>query len=469
MTNVKEFDTGEVRILALILMVGSSSDEAEGARSLQRAASRFLHHEDMPVNRRFPLYAVANALFPAPGSVVTLDVSMPAIPSRSPHHFVPPAPAAPYRSGLSTMPPAPAALYRSGLSTPSHTSVTNLPVPLPPLHSSRHEPGGHQSQQPPRRQLQQLPQPPLPSATRILSSLVAPPAQPLSHIPPRLPTRTPQLPLPGVVAPAPAAYSAAHATPGVHPTGYDAGLAPLPLNFPVGGPISPGGLLSQGRRMRNGRTEAAMYLAARQPYQEPPHRHDLGRMDQTCTHCGAMFWLCERLSNSSQENPIYSRCCSHGDIRIPALKEPPVGIRNLYLSQDRIGTQFRANLWQYNCAFAFTSLGINDKSIYTAGGPPSFRIAGELHHRHDGLLPAPGRPPRYAQLYIISPESASLARAQNNPHLDRNILNTVQAGLLSHHQYVPIYRHAHEVLQGYDPSFDAQVRLRADPRLDKRR
>ena len=39
-----------------------------------------------------------------------------------------------------------------------------------------------------------------------------------------------------------------------------------------------------------------LFLAARQPYREPTARHDLGRMDIECPHCGALHWMMERLT-----------------------------------------------------------------------------------------------------------------------------------------------------------------------------
>ena len=46
----------------------------------------------------------------------------------------------------------------------------------------------------------------------------------------------------------------------------------------------------------------------------------------------------------------------------------------------------------------------------------------------------------------------------------------LQDMLLQHHQYTPIFKHAHEVLRDYDgPANDAEVHLCVAPGLDKRR
>jgi len=60
---------------------------------------------------------------------------------------------------------------------------------------------------------------------------------------------------------------------------------------------------------------------ARQPYQEPPDQHDLGRMDRICVECGALHWLMERSAapGSNNSHPLFSMCCSNRDIQLPAI------------------------------------------------------------------------------------------------------------------------------------------------------
>ena len=41
--------------------------------------------------------------------------------------------------------------------------------------------------------------------------------------------------------------------------------------------------------------------------------------------------------------------------------------------------------------------------------------------------------------------------------------------LLNHHQYAPIYRHAYEILEHYDPDDDVSIRLQVAPAHDHRR
>jgi hypothetical protein len=57
---------------------------------------------------------------------------------------------------------------------------------------------------------------------------------------------------------------------------------------------------------------------------------------------------------------------------------------------------------QYNCRFAFTSMGAQiDNSINNDGRrPPLFKICGQVHHRVGSLLPLDDSAPQFLQLYV---------------------------------------------------------------------
>ena len=212
-----------------------------------------------------------------------------------------------------------------------------------------------------------------------------------------------------------------------------------------------------------------LFLAARRPYQDPPQRHDLGRMEIPCPHCGALHWLAEKLAASSKRSPKFGMCCIEGKVQLPALEAPPEPLRWLLTTGGHDATTFWDEIWKYNRALSFTSLGVDeDHSVNQGWGPPVFRIFGELHHRSGALVPTGTRPASYAQLYIYEPQAALDVRMQQNAGLDHEIMHGLQTMLSQHHQYVPVYCHAFEILQGYDPRNDAEVRLRLTPGLDRR-
>ncbi|KAJ7732052.1 hypothetical protein DFH07DRAFT_680258, partial [Mycena maculata] len=208
---------------------------------------------------------------------------------------------------------------------------------------------------------------------------------------------------------------------------------------------------------------------ARRPYTEPETRHDLGRMDVKCRHCGALHWMAEKIAKSSETNPQYGMCCNHGKVVVERLEEPPAELQALLVDNTTQAKEFRKNIAQYNTALSFTSLGVTeDHSINNGGGPPIFRIHGELCHQSGALLPSEGHKPVYAQLYIYEPQAALDYRMENNTNLQRDTMEILQRIITEHHQYAPLFLHAHEVLAA-QPADDVSVRLRVAPGVHARR
>jgi len=189
----------------------------------------------------------------------------------------------------------------------------------------------------------------------------------------------------------------------------------------------------QGLRQRPAQQRTRnLFRAARQPYVDPPHRNDLGRMDIARPHCGALHWLAEKLSSSSKSSPKFGTCCNSGKVHLAPLEDPPEPLRRLLTSDDRNAIKFRDEIWKFTRAFAFTSLGVQeDHSVNQGRGPPVFRISGELHHRSGALAPSDGRLPRYAQLYIYEPRAALESRMRQNEELDDDIMKSLQE-MLTH-------------------------------------
>ena len=82
-------------------------------------------------------------------------------------------------------------------------------------------------------------------------------------------------------------------------------------------------------------------------------------------------------------------------------KEPYEFLRELI---NFVGTsrskKFIEKIRQYNCLFAFTSMGATiDRSINNGGGPNIFKISGQVCHRMGSLLPQEGDLPKFTELY----------------------------------------------------------------------
>ena len=72
-------------------------------------------------------------------------------------------------------------------------------------------------------------------------------------------------------------------------------------------------------------------------------------------------------------------------------------------------------------------------------------------------MPSGMCPVGYAQLYFYEPHAALDFHMQQNAGLSQTIMDGLQSMLLQHHQYVPVYCHAYEILQTYNPANDVEV------------
>lgn len=134
-----------------------------------------------------------------------------------------------------------------------------------------------------------------------------------------------------------------------------------------------------------------------------PDRSYYGGPDYVCQYCSAVFWYQEKIEcQSTRTDIIYNGCCRGGRVSLPKHRPFPLPLQELVcFNGGPQSKSFMHLIRQYNSLFALCSLGVHvDNSINTGNGPYVFRINGVVHHRIGSLLPAPGRRPEYAQLYI---------------------------------------------------------------------
>ena len=197
----------------------------------------------------------------------------------------------------------------------------------------------------------------------------------------------------------------------------------------------------------------------------------MGKMDVECSDCGALHWRSEMLAHTTA-SPKFGMCCFSGKIKIPKIDNPPPELLHLLSDQDNISKKFRDHIQNYNNALAMTSIGCQqDSSINNGGGPYVFKIQGRLYHWSGSLLPQPGRPPVYAQLYIYDPQEALDFRMNNqaNLSLDRATMQTLQDMLFRRHPAVAVYKQAFELTQHMGPDQQCKIALRFDHHTDPRR
>jgi hypothetical protein len=194
----------------------------------------------------------------------------------------------------------------------------------------------------------------------------------------------------------------------------------------------------------------------------------MGRMDIQCSDCGALHWESEKLVRSVK----FGMCCTSGKIKIPKLDDPPPELLDLLSRQDDRSKKFRDHIRNYNNALAMTSLGCDqDRQINRDGGGPFvFKVQGRLYHQIGSLLPRPGVPPVYAQLYIYDPQEALNFRMDNaaNTSLDRSTMQILQDMLYRKHPGVRLYKKANELTKDMGPDQQCKIALHFDLKTDHR-
>uniref|UniRef100_A0A6N2NFB7 ATP-dependent DNA helicase n=1 Tax=Salix viminalis TaxID=40686 RepID=A0A6N2NFB7_SALVM len=180
----------------------------------------------------------------------------------------------------------------------------------------------------------------------------------------------------------------------------------------------------------------------------------------------ALFWVNERLAQSSQRHPRFSLCCLGGKIKLP--RPPPTphpldDLLNSLLGQK--SKMFRKCIRAYNSMFAFTSMGVNiDQSVNRQSGPYVFKINGHCHHLMGSLLPSNENAPKFAQLYIYDVSNEVSNRMSQFPHstsdssLDQTIVSDLIKMLASTNCLVGLFRHASQKLsEPTNPGYKLQI------------
>ncbi|KAJ7889099.1 hypothetical protein B0H14DRAFT_3429759 [Mycena olivaceomarginata] len=107
---------------------------------------------------------------------------------------------------------------------------------------------------------------------------------------------------------------------------------------------------------RRGPARTQLFVAARQAYRDPESRHDLGRMDDVCSDCGALHWEAEKVVKPPKDASPYGVCCNHGKVSLNRLNEPPQPLHRLLVGGDAQAQEFRTHITQYNADDACQTL-----------------------------------------------------------------------------------------------------------------
>ena len=146
---------------------------------------------------------------------------------------------------------------------------------------------------------------------------------------------------------------------------------------------------------------------------------NIGSMSVVCPFCGARSWPKEKIS-----------CCASGEIQLPAFPAVPVELSSVILS-----SHVRQNIRAYNMSLAMASVGHK-----TAGLPDGmFVLGGQACHRIGSLAPSSGRPPAFAQIYLLDSDAAAMRRMEvfgRDCPFQRQVLLSLHNLLLQHNPCV---------------------------------
>ncbi|XP_019179625.1 PREDICTED: uncharacterized protein LOC109174851 [Ipomoea nil] len=164
---------------------------------------------------------------------------------------------------------------------------------------------------------------------------------------------------------------------------------------------------------------------------------DIGDQTYSCHHCGAMFWLEERVNKSSGvRNPKISLCCSHGKIKLSHPNIPPMAIR----------------------------------TINNGSAPPTFRLHGQNFHLMGSLLPQSGERPKFAQLYIYDTQNeinnrlSALGEDESTTTMHREIVQDIKYALDENNVLVKSFRMAKT---GMESNHRADIKIKLISKRNK--
>ena len=184
------------------------------------------------------------------------------------------------------------------------------------------------------------------------------------------------------------------------------------------------------------------YFLAKTANETTVNLHDCGKMDTICEECGAKHLKKERPSDKK-----FTDCCNKGKVILPAPKKCPELLLNLLSNSHPDSGHFKRKIRNYNSALAFASMGANITTL-TGGGPYCFRIHGQVYHRTSEVaVNIPN--PKYAQLYFIEAEQASVERARHNANGDckRYLMDGLDQELRQVNPYARMYMNMRQVYE----------------------
>ena len=193
-----------------------------------------------------------------------------------------------------------------------------------------------------------------------------------------------------------------------------------------------------------------------------PTIDDMNRMDKSCQHCSAKYWLCEKTSGKAgdPQSLKFNHCCSDGKEVLPKmgdLRQVPE-LLQLFNGNDNSSRDFRDNIRAYNSLLSFTSCGakVDESLMVDRTGVFTYRIHGEMYHLIGSLLPEEGRMPQFLQLYFYDTDNESEHRMHFMTNRNQQLIEYLQRILRNANPWINFFKSA---LEANDSSVGLSLRI----------
>ena len=174
-----------------------------------------------------------------------------------------------------------------------------------------------------------------------------------------------------------------------------------------------------------------------------PAPHSLGDMNNRCRHCRARYFQEECTTQR-----IFTKCCFQGKVSLPPIQLPSQNVLDLFSGNTAKSRHFLENIRHYNATMAMASWNAT-LTVHAGRGPRVVTIHGQPYHLTAAQEAPEGRPPQYAQLYILDANDALQERVNDprNENLQADIIQLLQDELLAVNPYARQYQNMGQILQ----------------------
>ncbi|XP_045482766.1 uncharacterized protein LOC123686579 [Harmonia axyridis] len=164
-----------------------------------------------------------------------------------------------------------------------------------------------------------------------------------------------------------------------------------------------------------------------------------GTLTELCPFCGALFFTREKTTRDNE----YTGCCNRGAFTIPALSACPPTLKDLYVGDGPLASQFRSQIRLINSLFAVASFKTSRPIPERRGqGHWCFTICGQIYHFISGIPNSQDKEKiQLNQIYFLDVEEALARRnAFADDRVDPAIMRLMESILRTHNRYIKAYK-----------------------------